>query len=284
MSKAPYLTPDLIRNGIDILTQLIHDAENVPCPNFRAYRDPRLLGFWKFDDEDVYGKLILIRDRAVKVTQKVFGNSKKKTVLLLKNVFNHDPYLIQNYRQEYYSIRSVEFEDEQKENSKQMCEEQEARFVKYWHRDKERFINLLKEMLEELKLLRKKEKGSTMAKNEIRLGDGTTIYGDFVTANSIKSSFNRVNDSEIPAELKETLTALAKSVAKMVETLPDEKAQKVTQDLEVLTSEAISKVPRKQWISLSAEGLKQAAKNIGEIGKPVIELVGKILPLLIART
>lgn len=135
-------------------------------------------------------------------------------------------------------------------------------------------------MLEELKLSRTKEKGSTMTKNEIKLGDGTIIYGDFVTANSIKSSFNRITDSGIPIELKEILTALTKAIAKMVELLPEEKAQKVTQDLEVLTSEAISKAPRKQWVSLSVEGLKQAAKNVGEIGKPVLTLVAQILPLL----
>lgn len=87
MSKAPYLTPDLIRNGIDVFSQLLQEAERVPYPNFHAYRDK--FGFSPFSDDDIYGRLILIRDRAIKVAQKLFGN--RKTVLQLKNSFNYDP-------------------------------------------------------------------------------------------------------------------------------------------------------------------------------------------------
>ena len=120
----------------------------------------------------------------------------------------------------------------------------------------------------------------TMSKTEVKLGDGTTIFGDFVVANSIRDSFNKVASSDIPGDQKELLVKLAKEVGKMCEALPKEIAEQATRDLETLTVEATSKSPRKQWLELSVEGLKQAARNVGAIGKPVLELVALIIPLL----
>ena len=59
----------------------------------------------------------------------------------------------------------------------------------------------------------------------------------------------------------------------MGEALPQEKAEQVARDLQTLVAEASSKKPRKQWWQLSIEGLKKTAKDVGEIGKPVLELV-----------
>lgn len=119
-----------------------------------------------------------------------------------------------------------------------------------------------------------------MTKIEVTLGDGTTIHGDFVVANSIKDSFNKVEKADVPYELKSLLKDLTKSVAAMSERLPKETAGQVARDLETLTAEATSKTPRKQWWELSVEGLTKAAKDIGEIGKPVLELAAKIVAIL----
>lgn len=59
-----------------------------------------------------------------------------------------------------------------------------------------------------------------------------------------------------------------------------EGAEQVARDLETLTAEATSKEPRRKWWELSIEGLKDAAKNIGEIGKPVLELATRIVAIL----
>lgn len=119
-----------------------------------------------------------------------------------------------------------------------------------------------------------------MTKIEVTLGDGTTIHGDFVVANSIKDSFNKVENANVPNELKSLLKQLAKSVAILSGNLPKETAEQVARDLETLTAEATSKAPRKQWWQLSVEGLTKAANDIGQIGKPVLELVAKIVAIL----
>jgi hypothetical protein len=131
---------------------------------------------------------------------------------------------------------------------------------------------------QEIKYLHIKE--MTMTKISVKLGDGTVVYGDVVVANSIQNSFNTASKADIPNDLKELLKELTKSVAKMSENLAKEDAKIVARDLENLTAEATSKTPRKQWWQLSVKGLTKAAKDIGEIGKPVLELAAKIVSIL----
>ncbi|MBI4849574.1 MAG: hypothetical protein HY808_13565 [Nitrospirae bacterium] len=121
----------------------------------------------------------------------------------------------------------------------------------------------------------------TMSTNEIMIGDNATIYGDVVAAHSIQNSFNKAASAEIPDDLKDLLKQLATAVGKMSESLPKETAQQAARDLDTLVAEATSKAPRKAWWQLSVDGLKKAAENIGAIGKPVIELAGKIVSILI---
>ena len=59
------------------------------------------------------------------------------------------------------------------------------------------------------------------------------------------------------------------------------KIQQMAGDLKTLSDEMVKAEPRRKWYELSLEGIKEAAKAIGEIGKPVIETVTKLIPLLI---
>lgn len=122
----------------------------------------------------------------------------------------------------------------------------------------------------------------TMSKNEIQIGDNATIHGDVVAAHSIRNSFNKAASAQVPDELKDLLKQLATAVEKMSATLPKETAQQAARDLDTLVAEATSKAPRKAWWQLSVDGLKKAAENVGAIGKPVIELAGKIAALLMS--
>lgn len=124
----------------------------------------------------------------------------------------------------------------------------------------------------------------SMTKIDVKLGDNAVIHGDFVVANSIKNSFNQANSADISDELKTTLKNLAIAVGKMSEGLPDDQAKVVARDLETLTGEATSSSPRRRWWELSIEGLKKAAQDVGEIGRPVLELASQIVPLLLAAS
>jgi hypothetical protein len=73
-------------------------------------------------------------------------------------------------------------------------------------------------------------------------------------------------------EVGDLLEKLAVAVQKMKKTLPPETAEEVQRDLNTLTAEIASKTPRKRWWQISMEGLKKAANDVGEVGKPVLEL------------
>ena len=120
----------------------------------------------------------------------------------------------------------------------------------------------------------------TMTNINVKLGDGATFHGDFVVTKSIENSFNKVASADIADNLKDLLEELTKQVKIIIPFLSKEEGKQVVQDLEVLTAEAISKNPRKQWWQISLDELKKTATTIGEIGKPILEIADRILPFL----
>jgi hypothetical protein len=115
----------------------------------------------------------------------------------------------------------------------------------------------------------------------IQMGN-VSVTGDFnvVTARNIENSFNKAANAAVSDELKEKLKLLNQEVAKLTAKLPEEAREQVTKDLETLTSEAVSKKPRKAWYELSGEGLIDAAKTVAEMAAPVTTAVKAVLALL----
>jgi hypothetical protein len=91
---------------------------------------------------------------------------------------------------------------------------------------------------------------------------------------------NKIFLTNASQELKEKLEKLTRQVAEMCGYLPEDKKKEAARDLEVLTDEATSEKPRRKWYSLSAEGLIEAAKAVGEAANPVVKTVKEIITLL----
>ncbi len=127
-------------------------------------------------------------------------------------------------------------------------------------------------------------KGVTMSSYQINIGDNTSLVGDFIVADTIQNSFNKSIASEISLELKRGIQELSKVVADLCNKLPVDKARQAARDLKTLTEEATSEKPRRKWYELSAEGLVEAAKTVGECVKPVAKSVKGILTLLSLST
>jgi hypothetical protein len=114
----------------------------------------------------------------------------------------------------------------------------------------------------------------------VTLGDGSVIHGDFVVANSIRDSFNRAKEASGSDELRALLERLSSQVGSMLEKLDAEDAKKTADALETLTKEATREKPRREWWELSLKGLTDAAKSVKEIGRPIIETAGLLIPIL----
>jgi hypothetical protein len=113
---------------------------------------------------------------------------------------------------------------------------------------------------------------------------GSTIHGSVNTlaAQTVQDSFNRVEGAQgTPPELKARLEELHDKVNAMLAQLPDDEAQKRTARLlQNLSDEALAKKPDRSLFEVSANGLMEAAKAVGEIAAPVITTVKAIATLL----
>ena len=120
------------------------------------------------------------------------------------------------------------------------------------------------------------------AKNVIKFGDHSTFHGDVAVAvaKKIEGSFNKAQAAQSSDDIKAVLQQLAQEVANLAEKLSEDKAAELADDLERLTDEATKDNPRRKWWELSAEGILEAAKSVGEVGTTSISLVEKLLPLL----
>ncbi|MDX2216801.1 MAG: hypothetical protein SFY66_26280, partial [Oculatellaceae cyanobacterium bins.114] len=62
--------------------------------------------------------------------------------------------------------------------------------------------------------------------------------------------------------------------------LSKEQQVSLKDDFDRFKLEALKDKPSRKWYSLSAEGLIDAAKSVGEVGKPVLEIISSISSLL----
>ena len=125
-----------------------------------------------------------------------------------------------------------------------------------------------------------KVRGNVMSEYKIQIGDNAKFSGDFIVAESIQNSFNKISSSDTSQEIKKKLTELSNSVLELCNHLSNDEAKEVVRDMDSLIDEAISDKPRRKWYELSAEGLIDAAKSVGTVGKPVIDTTKAILQLL----
>ena len=115
--------------------------------------------------------------------------------------------------------------------------------------------------------------------NSLTLGNGVVIHGNLTVAGSIKDSFNR-SESVGDPDLRNLMTKLSSQVGEILGQMQADAAKQVADDLETLTKELARAEPRKKWWQLSVAGIKDAATAVGAIGKPVVETVKLLLPLL----
>ena len=120
-----------------------------------------------------------------------------------------------------------------------------------------------------------------MTKYEIKFGDNAVISGDFIVANTIQNSFNRVQELEGNDDLKDNLKRLCETVAAMTEELSKETAQQVAGDLDSLIKEATLAKPRAEWVQIAANAITGVAKTVKEVGKPVMDILKVILPMVV---
>jgi hypothetical protein len=91
----------------------------------------------------------------------------------------------------------------------------------------------------------------------------------------------QMSNVEGKEQIRELVTELAQRISAIDPAVQPEKTKGMADDLKVLSDEVAKPQPRRKWYELSLEGIKEAAEAIGEIGKPVLDTVARLLPLLV---
>ena len=127
----------------------------------------------------------------------------------------------------------------------------------------------------------KEVRSMTYQERVINIGNNNTINAPIAIADHIENSFNAVGASKVGDDVKMLLQDLIKHINEVAKSAPKEVGQEMARDVETLAKEVVSPTPRRKWYELSIDGLKEAAVKIGDLGKPILETTGKLLPLLL---
>ena len=114
----------------------------------------------------------------------------------------------------------------------------------------------------------------------INIGAGATINAPVTIADNIERSFNNLEKGTGNADLDKLMQTLLEQITKAAQAEPKETRQ-LAADAETLTKEVSSEKPRRKWYELSVDGINEAAKALGDAGKPILETTARLLPLLI---
>ena len=112
------------------------------------------------------------------------------------------------------------------------------------------------------------------------MGDLVLSEGSNITLNKSDESKSGESDFNSVSTINSKLNKLRNSVDNVAKELPKETADELLEDLEIFVKEATSDKPRKKWYQISAEGLTETAKSLGNIGQPVIRQIENILKSL----
>ena len=114
----------------------------------------------------------------------------------------------------------------------------------------------------------------------INIGSGASVSAPVVIADEIRHSFNTLRDSNADPELKRLLEKLLMEVQEAAQVMRSPEAENAARDSRNLVEEAAAKVPRAGESVRLGTRIVEWARTIGEAGKPVVDLVTAIIPLL----
>lgn len=93
--------------------------------------------------------------------------------------------------------------------------------------------------------------------------------------------YNNVNQSNTSDEIKDLIKELTERITAVAPQIETKTAEKLGKNVEALSKEVASTEPDRRWYEVSLSGLKEAAVAVGELGKPILETISKLTPLLL---
>jgi hypothetical protein len=111
-------------------------------------------------------------------------------------------------------------------------------------------------------------------------GQGNVVNVAEYMVDVVNAVNQNVSESHAADDLKDLVRQLADRIAELAPKIDPALAEQMGGDVRTL-SEEMRRQQRPAWYKLALEGIKEGAKTIGEIGKPILEITAKLLPLLL---
>ena len=121
-----------------------------------------------------------------------------------------------------------------------------------------------------------------MAKHTTVNASGGSIVNVAEYMNNVTNIVNNsLENSMASDDVKALIRELTDKIAAIADKADPAQTQKLGKNLEALSKEVAQPEPDREWYSVSLSGLRQAAEAVGDLAKPILGVVAKLMPLLL---
>lgn len=128
-------------------------------------------------------------------------------------------------------------------------------------------------------------KGGTYVEKNVTTnvsGQGNIVNIAEYMSNVTNTVAQNLSRSSVSPEVQELIKTLTKQIEDLATKIEPAATQQMGSDVETLSKEISSPRPRRKWYEVSLEGLKEAAEAVGDLGKPIIQTLKALAPLLLS--
>lgn len=127
------------------------------------------------------------------------------------------------------------------------------------------------------------EGGAIMIDKQVNVGGTGNIVNvaDFMS-NVTNTVNNNLAESNADQEVKSLIQRLNQEIERIAPDIDPGLTKKMGKNIEALSREVASDEPERRWYEVSLEGLKEAAQAVGEVAKPIVDIVKTLSGLLLA--
>lgn len=121
----------------------------------------------------------------------------------------------------------------------------------------------------------------TMNYKTITFGDGARVSAPIIIADTVENCLNQIQSGVSDDLVGELMEDLLREIAEAADSIPTEGSEELARDVKSLTDEISSGKPRKSGYEFFIQNIEKTAGIIGDVGKPILKTVGKLLPVLV---
>lgn len=126
------------------------------------------------------------------------------------------------------------------------------------------------------------EEGATYVDKNITITNNSGVINIAEYMNNVTNAVNNnLQQSTAPAELQALVKQLTEQIKEISTKVDSKTTQSMADEVKALSENLAKEEPKRRWYEVSLEGLKEAAQAVGELGKPILETVKALTPLLL---